>query len=211
MIVNAAIGGEGYGNAAGLIWHENVSIRGLAFKLFGALEEPGSNLAATYQVGYYVVVPEHLRPIARVVAWTGQLAAVVWLAWQFFARTWRDAIDRTYWEWALVAIMMLVLAPQISQDYMVLTLGAFSYVLAGCLLRAGTWLWIEFALAVLLVANIVPRGVFGRIVFADATMRALGAGHLVVAEAYQYLGFPLAGLLLLLHVWSRVAAPPRPA
>ena len=79
MIVNAARGGEGYGNAAGLIWHENVSIRGLAFKAFGYLEEPGSNPAATYQLGYYVIVPGPLRPMAMLVAMVAQGAAVAWL------------------------------------------------------------------------------------------------------------------------------------
>ena len=100
--------------------------------------------------------------------------------------------------------MMLVLAPQISQDYMVLALGAFSYVLAACLLRANAWLWARLA-AVLLVANIVPRGLFGRLVLADVGARAAGYEHLSVAEAYQYFGFPLLGLVLLLRVWSRVS------
>jgi hypothetical protein len=205
MIVNAALGGEGYGNAGGLLWHENVSIRGLAFKMFGYLEAPGSNLAANYQVGYFAIVPGELRPMAWLVAMVAQGAAVAWLGWQLVMRKWADDAERMYFEWALVAIMMLMLAPQISQDYMVLALGAFSYVLAACLLRADGWLWAQYIAAVLLVANVVPRGLFARLVFADVGARAAGYQHLTVAEAYQYFGFPLIGLVLLLRVWSRVS------
>jgi hypothetical protein len=63
-----------------------------------------------------------------------------------------------------MALMMLVLAPQISQDYMVLRLGAFSFVLAACMLYGTRVSWIEFAIAVLLVGNVVPRGIFSRVV-----------------------------------------------
>ena len=73
----------------------------------------------------------------------------------------RQLAARRYWDWALVGIMMLVLAPQISQDYMVLTLVGFSYVLAGCLVLGDRRAWIEFAIAALLVGTFV---VLGRIV-----------------------------------------------
>jgi hypothetical protein len=104
-----------------------------------------------------------------------------------------------------VSLAMLVLAPQISQDYMVLALGAFSYVFAACLLRRDRWLWVLYASAVLLVGNVVPRGLFGRLVFAGVAARSAGYGHLTVAEAYQYFGFPLAGLLRLLCAWQRAS------
>lgn len=203
MIINAALGGESYGNPGG-VWHENVSIRGLAFKAFGLLEEPGSRVA-NYQLGYYVFVPPQWEPIARVTALAAEALAVIWLVWRLFKDRVMPLSERLYWEWALVAIMMLILAPQISQDYMVLALGAFSYVLAGCMLRADKWLWAEFAIAVLLVANVLPRGLFARLIGVGAMSRIAGAEHLLPAEAYQYFGFPLLGLLILLHVWTRVA------
>ena len=93
--------------------------------------------------------------------------------------------------------MMLVLAPQISQDYMVLALVAFSFVLAGCMLYGTRAAWIEFAIAVLLVGNVVPRGVFSRLVLIDPLMAFTGYEHLTRSEAYQYFGFPLLGLLVL--------------
>jgi hypothetical protein len=208
MIFRAAVSGEGFGNGAngaGMLWHENISIRGVASKMFGYLEAPGSNAIATYQVGYYVIVPPERRAVATTVGLIAQVIAVAWFGWHVFIRKWADAADRRYWEWALVAVAMLVLAPQISQDYMVLALGAFSYVLAACLLRSDPWLWGTFAAAVLLVGNVVPRGLFGRVVFADAAARSAGYGHLTVAEAYQYFGFPLLGLTLLLWAWSRAS------
>lgn len=203
MVVRAALGGEGYGNGVGMLWHENISIRGVASKMFGGLEAPGSNLLADYQVGYYVIVPPGRRAVATAVGLAAQAAAVLWFGWQVFVRRWQDAGDRLYWEWALVAVAMLALAPQISQDYMVLALGAFSYVLAACLVRRDRWLWLLFAAALLLVGNVLPRGLFGRMVMADGAARAAGYGHLTVGEAYQYFGFPLAGLLILLFAWHR--------
>ena len=52
----------------------------------------------------------------------------------------------------------------------------------------------------------MPRGLFGRLVFADTAARSAGYGHLTVAEAYQYFGFPLLGLILLLWAWSRASS-----
>jgi hypothetical protein len=160
---------------------------------------------AAYQLGYFVSVPRELVPYARAAALVTEAIAAAWLLWQFYLNRTMSNLDRAFWEWALMGIMMLVLAPQISQDYMVLTLGAFSYILAGCLLRADRWIWAEYAAAVLLVGNVLPRGVFARLIGIDPMARHAGADHMTRAEAYQYFGFPLLGLLLLLHVWSRVA------
>ena len=101
--------------------------------------------------------------------------------------------------------MMLVLAPQISQDYMVLALGAFSFVLAACMLYGTRVAWIEFAIAVLLVGNVVPRGVFSRFVLIDPVIAVTGYTHLMRSEAYQYFGFPLVGLLVLARTWMRLS------
>lgn len=120
------------------------------------------------------------------------------------------ASSRTYWDWAFVTIMMLVMAPQISQDYMVLTLGAFSFVLAGCLLYGDRRAWIDFAIATLLVGNIVPRDPFSQMMLIDHWSRWSGYEHLLRAEAYQYYGFPLLGLLLLTRAWHRLAHPAHP-
>jgi len=202
MIVRAGAAGEGFGNAGG-IWHENVSIRGLVSKAFGFPEKPGR--LAAYQTGYYVVIPQDWRLLARIAALLAEAAAVIWLLLRLVKDQAMRPFNRCYWEWALIAIMMLILAPQISQDYMVLSLGAFSFVLAGCLTRGDRRSWIGFFIAVLLVGNVLPRGLFARLIGIGPLSRFAGHEHLLPAEAYQYFGFPLLGLLILLHVWTRVA------
>jgi hypothetical protein len=202
MIVRAALGGESFGWREG-VWHENVSIRGVAFKAFGFLEEPGRMDA--YQVGYFAIVPPDIRPFASAAGLVAEAVAAVWVVSRLIRHHAMSWFDRLYWEWALVAVAMLILAPQISQDYMVLALGAFSYVLAGCMIRGDKWLWLQFAAAVLLVANVVPRGLFARLMGIGPISRVAGTEHLLPAEAYQYFGFPLLGLLILLRVWSRLA------
>lgn len=206
-IIRAAIGGDGYGNAMGLTWHENVSLRGVVLKAFGYLEQPDRTaIDPLYSKGYYVWVEPALRSTARRAALAVELIGGAWVVWTLWRRRHLAEPSRTFWDWALVGLMMLVLAPQISQDYMVLTLGAFSYVLAGCMLYGSRAAWIEFAIAVLLVGNILPRGLFARLLLIDPLMTWTGYTHLTRSEAYQYFGFPLLGLLFLLKCWSRVSS-----
>ena len=217
MVIGAAVGGDAYGNPQGLTWHENVSLRGVVLKAFGYLEQPDPNaVSPLYSKGYYVWVEPGLRATARRAGLLVEIIGGVWVAWTLWRRRHLPDPSRTFWDWALVGLMMLVLAPQISQDYMVLTLGAFSYVLAGCMVHRRRAAWIEFAIAVLLVGNILPRGLFSRLVLIDPLMTLTGYTHLARHEAYQYFGFPLLGLLVLLKCWARLsadapAAPPAAA
>jgi hypothetical protein len=214
MIVNAALGGETYGNPG--TWHENVSLRGMALKAFGYLEDPGTAIDQKYQLGYYVRLLPGTQALARGVALAVMAIGAWWVAWTLLRTSRRPEPSRTYWDWALMGVMMLVLAPQISQDYMVLALIAFSFVLAGCMLYGTRAAWIEFAIAVLLVGNLIPRGAFSRLVLIDPLMRFTDYEHLMRSEAYQYFGFPLLGLLILMRAWIRlsdepVATPPAAA
>lgn len=205
-IVRAAIGGDGYGNVLGLTWHENVSIRGIVLKAFGYLETPNPGLVhQPYQLGYYVRVLPGMQATARALALAVEVIGALWVAVTLLRRMKLPEPSRSYWDWALIGFMMLVLAPQISQDYMVLALVAFSFVLAGCMLYGTRAAWIEFAIAVLLVGNVVPRGVFSRLVLIDPLMAFTGYGHLMRSEAYQYFGFPLIGLLVLALAWMRLS------
>ena len=206
-ILQAAAGGDGYGNALGMTWHENVSLRGVVLKAFGRLEKPDFTIVnPEYSRGFYVLVDPALRPVARAVGLAAEVVGMAWVAWILFRRRHLPEPSRACWDMALIALMMLVLAPQASHDYMVLTLPAFSFVLAACRLYGSRAAWIEFAIAVLLVANIVPRGLFSRAVMIDPIMRLTGYEHLTRAEAYQYFGFPLLGLLVLARAWSRLSA-----
>ena len=210
-LVRAAGGGEGFGNPRGMIWHENVSLRGLVTKSFGYLEKPGTKTRPEgYTEGYHVVIPSDRLPYARALGTTVQALGALWVAWTLWRRRRNQDPSRTYWDWSLVGIMMLVLAPQISQDYMILALVAFSFVLAGCLFEGDRFTWGNFLIAVLLVGNVFPRGVFSQLLQIDHLMRWSGYEHLARAEAYQYYGFPLLGLLLLTRAWQRLASRPEP-
>jgi hypothetical protein len=68
-LVSAAIGGDGDGNALGMTWHENVSLRGVMLKAFGYLEQPMSRLVdPPYQLGFYVALLPGMRQTARTLA-----------------------------------------------------------------------------------------------------------------------------------------------
>ena len=205
-MVRAAAGSAGYGNAIGMTWHENVALPGLVNKAFGYLETPDPRiLDQKYPRGFYVVVPESVKGPASALGLLLQVAGLGWVVWTLWRRRALREPSRTFWEWALVATMMLVLAPQISHDYMVLTLGAFSFVLAACLVERSATNWTVFGLAVLLVANIVPRGLFAQLMLIDPLLAWTGYHHLTRAEAYQYFGFPLLGLLVLVVAWHRLS------
>lgn len=205
-LVQAAAGGSDFGWKGPLTWHENVSLRGLAMKAFGYLETPDpSVLNAAYARGYFAVVPPPLLPWATWLGAAAQGAGIAWVGWTLLRRRHVAEPGRAFWDWALVGAMLLPLAPQASQDYMTLALGAFSAVLAGCMVYGGRANWIGFAIAVLLVANVLPRGLFSRLLFVDAMTAWSGHQHLARAEAYQYYGFPLLGLLVLVWVWTRLS------
>jgi hypothetical protein len=204
MIVQAAIGGDGYGTKVDMAWHENVSLRGVVVKAFGYLESP-LILDPEYSRGYYVRMLPGMQTLARRLALIVELVGAAWVGITLLRRSWRLEPSRSYWDWALMGVMMLVLAPQISQDYMILTLGAFSFVMAGCMLYGNRTAWIEFAIAVLLVGNVLPRGLFSRLVLIDPLMAVTGYQHLTRSEAYQYFGFPLLGLLILARAWIRLS------
>lgn len=205
-IVKAAIGGDGYGNPLGLTWHENVSLRGVVLKAFGYLEPPDRTIInPLYSRGFYVRVLPGMQQTARVLGLAVEVTGALWVAVTLWRRRSVSEPSRGYWDWALIGLMMLVLAPQISQDYMVLTLGAFSFVLAACMVYGNRAAWIEFAIAALLVGNFLPRGMFSRLVLIDPIMAYTGYQHLIRSEAYQYFGFPLVGLLVLARAWVRLS------
>lgn len=205
-LVGAAGGGGGYGNPKAMIWHENVSLRGVVVKGFGFLEKPGRySKPSGYTEGYHLLIPEDRQVVATAVGTIVQGFGLLWAAWMIWRRRTRAEPGGTYWDWAFVGIMMLVMAPQVSQDYMVLTLVAFSFVLVGCLYEGDRSTWVDFALAVLLVGNVIPRGAFSRLFLIEYAQRWSGYEHLLGPEAYQFYGFPLLGLLLLTRAWWRLS------
>jgi hypothetical protein len=62
---------------------------------------------------------------------------------------------------------------------------------------AGAWALAAGAGAIFLVANIVPRTLVAKVLFIEAINRYTMYGQLSPTEGFQYYGFPLLGLLLL--------------
>ena len=132
-LVKAAGGGEGLATRAGSIWHENVSLRGLVSKSFGYLEKPGTNPFhdGSYTEGYHVVIPSARLPYARALETAVQGSVRCGSREQGVVgvtRTRRAPIGlgahRHHDAGAGAADF---------EDYMILSLVAFSFVLAGCL------------------------------------------------------------------------------
>jgi hypothetical protein len=204
-MVRAGAGSSGFGNGLGMTWHENVTFPGLVSKAFGYLEKPDPDPSTSlYPRGYYVLPLPGWQKTASVLATVLQMVGLGWSTWMLRRRRGWSPADQTLWDFAFIGAMMLVLAPQGSQDYMVLTLAGFSLSLAACESLNTRDLRASFVVALLLVANVAPRGLFSRAVLIDPLMRITGYTHFTRAEAYQYFGFPLLGLLLLVYTLVRV-------
>lgn len=207
------------GTSFALGWHENISLKGMIAKSVGTLTpgsvtidgvEPsyGSEMGAG-QAGYTVVLTRPQSTFVRLAGLAAQAAALAWLAWICTRPAPADA-NRIAWEWSLVAIVMLLVSPQTAFEYCLLAIGAFSYALVRLIAdlprRAAPW--ITFAAATLLVANVLPRQIVNRLVLVDALREWSGYVHFTPSEAYQFFGFPFAGLLLALAALWQVRPSP---
>lgn len=190
------------GNSWGLLWHENVSIKGMLIKLFGHLEgtlNPKYAGLAHGGSGHAVVISSDRLAIVQRIGTVIQAAGGLWLTWMILNPARRTGSQRLFFEWSLVSVMLLILSPQTAFEYCTLALGAFSYVLVRLVStrRPGWPAVMSFAGAVFLVANVVPRSIVARMLFIDRINRMNMIGQLSPVEGFQYYGFPLAGLVLL--------------
>jgi hypothetical protein len=200
-----------YGNLPGLAWHENISLKGIVAKMFGHLDDPAMAPALGYpQVGYLTVATPRMRLIGNLVSYAAQFAALVWMVVVLLrdsARRWLPE-TRIWWEWSLVIVMMLVLAPQTGIDYQILLLPAFSFALAAFVafpeLRRDVTMLVSYGGALVLVANIVPRSAVVRISGVGWLLRLNHYTHLTTLEGYSYYGYPLLGMLLLVVTFLRM-------
>lgn len=192
------------GSTHGLVYHENLSAKGMVIKLFSHWK-----LAPNY---FTELTPQGLM-LANVVGHLVQFGGLLWMAWVFASRppspNTRWASSRVAWEWCLTSVMMLILSPVTAFEYTVLALMAFSLPLAALAadraLRGDRTLVVCFSLAVVLVANIVPREAINRLFFMIEWLnRATGNPQLTLSEGYQYYGFPFIGLVLLIVALWRV-------
>jgi glycosyl transferase family 87 len=197
------------GTSFALGWHENISLKGMIAKGVGTLT-PGSMTIAgadpSYgsdigagQAGYTVMLTRQQLAFVRLAGLAAQLVVLAWTAWICTRPSPLDA-NRIAWEWSIVAIVMLLVSPQTAFEYCLLAIGAFSYVLVRLIAdrprRPAPW--IIFAAAALLVANVLPRQIVNRLVFVDVLREWSGYAHFTPSEAYQFFGFPFAGLLFAL-------------
>jgi hypothetical protein len=189
----------------GLTWHENISIKGMIVKMLGHLEgmwDPATANLAMGGSGHAIVIDGYRLAIAQTIGLELQFLGGVWLTWMILRRRGAEAkaAQTVVFEWSLVSVMMLVLSPQTAFEYTVLALGAFSYVLVRLVAAgrdAGALAWASFAGAVFLIANILPRTVVARLLLIERINRMTTYGQLSPTEGFQYYGFPLLGLLLL--------------
>lgn len=197
------------GNSYGLLWHENLSLKAAAAKLFGHLALPNSP--------YLMVISTSQQRAATIL---GDSAVAVTMV--LLTLTWLRGAVRTpatrIWEWSLVSVVMLIVSPNTTFEYATLVLGAISYAVVR--LRGTepylephrrTWIWLGASMFFLGV--LLPRQVLNTLTFAGALSRRSGYTHLTPSEAYQYYCFPLVGLILLtIALWRfRPSAPARAA
>lgn len=188
------------GQTHALGWHENIGAKNMVIKVL-----TGWKLTPPY---YFAPIGGQQLLIASVLGHAIQVAGVLWVAWALmtFQSRSRDAASfDALWGWSLISVMLLILSPVTAFEYMVLSLIAFSFSLAFLVsrnrLQADRSMWLLFAGATLLVANIVPRQVIN-VVFPIAALNRLTGndGFLTLSEGYQHYGFPFLGQLMLLAV-----------
>jgi hypothetical protein len=147
--------------------------------------------------------------IAQTIGLELQAIGAMWLTWIILRRRHDRSAETIVSEWSLVSVMMLILSPQTAFEYTTLALGAFSYGvvrLCASMRQASALAWASFAGAVFLVANIVPRTLVARVLMIDRINQWTMYGQLSPTEGFQYYGFPLLGLLLLVVSLCALAA-----
>jgi hypothetical protein len=108
------------GNSYGLRWHENLSLKAAAAKLFGTLQPPKSPYTLVFTAS-------QLRKATTV----GDIAVAITLI--LLTLSWLRGATRNVslivWEWSLVSVVMLIASPNTTFEYATLALGAVSYAI----------------------------------------------------------------------------------
>jgi hypothetical protein len=181
------------GNSYGLTWHENLSLKAAAAKLFGRLALPNSP--------YLMVLSSSQLRAATIL---GDAAVAVTMV--LLTLTWLRGASRTapivIWEWSLVSVVMLIVSPNTTFEYATLALGALSYAIVrlrgtDAYLEPHRRTWIFLGASMFFLGVLLPRQLLNTVTFVGALSRHSGYTHLSPSEAYQYYCFPLLGLVLL--------------
>jgi hypothetical protein len=182
------------GTSYGLTWHENLSLKAAAAKLFGHLDPQRGP--------YTLTLSSSQQRKATILGDAAVLAALALLTWALLRRGAIPSPGRIVWEWSLVSVAMLIVSPNTTFEYATLALGAISYAVARigggepyAEPHARTWAYLGAAMFFLGV--LLPRQVLNAVTFVSALSRWNGYSHLTPSEAYQFYCFPLFALLLL--------------
>jgi hypothetical protein len=181
------------GNSYGLTWHENVSLKAAAAKLFGRLQLPNSPYLMT-------LTSSQLRA-ATILGDAAVLVTIVLLTLTWLRGAVRSA-GTIVWEWSLVSVVMLIVSPNTTFEYATLALGALSYAIVRLrstepYLEPHGRTWFYLGASMFFLGVLLPRQVLNRVTFVSALSRYSGYSHLSPSEAYQFYCFPLLGLILL--------------
>lgn len=211
----------GAGPTQGFLGHQSFSFKSLIAKALGEFQQPGLEPAykpvPDYFSGWDVMISPGRLAFANAAGNLCSLALIAWTAWAllFRTRTGNRAHD-DWWDWSIVLAVMFVIPPVTSYEYATLVLPAYCF--GAVLLMLHGWTRgrraaaVLFAVALLLVGNIVPRALVQRLVFVDAITSASSFHHFTGAQTYYSVGFPLlGGLLLLGALWLWRAPVPSDA
>jgi hypothetical protein len=195
------------GNSYGLLWHENLSLKAAAAKLFGRLIPPRSPYTLT------LTTSEQRK--AAILGDTAVFITMALLTLVLF-RSRARTVNGRIWEWSLVSVVMLIASPNTTFEYATLVLGAISYGVVRLATpgpNAAHWArrWIWLGSSMFFLGVLLPRQVLNTVTFVGPLSRRAGITHLTPSEAYQFLCFPLLGLVLLtIALWQlRPAADER--
>lgn len=181
------------GNSYGLTWHENVSLKAAAAKLFGRLTLPNSP--------YLLALTSSQLRAATILGDAAVLMTMALLTWTWLRGATRSATT-IVWEWSLVSVVMLIVSPNTTFEYATLALGALSYAVVRLrstepYLEPHRRTWLYLGASMFFLGVLLPRQLLNRVTFMSALSRYTGYTHLSPSEAYQFYCFPLLGLILL--------------
>jgi hypothetical protein len=202
-LARSVIGSSSYG----LMWHENLSLKGAAAKLFGRLIPGPSPYMLTMTTS-----EQQAASIVGDIAVFGTMALLT----AVLLRSRVHSVSARIWEWSLVSVVMLIVSPNTTFEYATLVLGAISYAIVRLrgiepYLEPHRRTWIYLGASMFFLGVLLPRQVLNTLTFVEALSRRSGYTHLTPSEAYQYYCFPLLGLILLTAaLWRlRPVAPAR--
>jgi Glycosyltransferase family 87 len=179
---------------------ENNSVRGLLFKIGAGFRLQGDTTA--------YVLDSRLVPVLNVLAYAISAALVGYLVFAAWRGRSQDSTSRRSIEFSLAIVTMLLVSPHTAQDYLVTTLPVLAvwlYLWTQRLPRP--WAAGQTALGVLsavLIGVFVPMNLAARALPIGWLLGVTGNAHNILfvdqigsaIGAYEFFGFPAAGLIL---------------